>query len=87
MINHGTVISDIIEENTIKSIIKKEVSRISIIGNGIIRDINKIEKVLDFINENKLEMLNFEVSETKISITFKQIISDKFLNKIHETIF
>lgn len=83
----GTVISDIIEENTIKSIIKKEVSRISIIGNGIIRDINKIEKVLDFIKENKLEMLNFEVSETKISITFKQIISDKFLNKIHETMF
>ena len=38
----GTVISDIIEENTIKSIVKKDLSRISIIGNGIIRNIDVI---------------------------------------------
>lgn len=31
----GTVISDIIEENTIKSVVKKDLSRISIVGNGI----------------------------------------------------
>ena len=83
----GTVISDIIEENTVKSIIKKDVSRISIVGNGIIRNINMIQKILDIIKENKLNMLNFEVSESKISITFKEIISDDILSKIHEQIF
>ena len=31
-------ISDIIEENTIKSVVKKDISRISIVGNGIIRN-------------------------------------------------
>ena len=87
--NHkaGTIISDIIEENTIKSIIKKDVSRISIVGNGIIRNIDIIQKILDFIKDKKLEMLNFEVSESKISITFKSIVEDEILNKLHAIIF
>lgn len=80
----GTVISDIIEENTIKSIIKKEVSRISIVGNGIIRDFEAIKIILNIIQENKLDILEFNVSESKISITFKTPISDKILEEIHE---
>lgn len=82
----GTIISDIIEENTVKSIIKKDVSRISIVGNGIIRNFSVIQKVLHFIENNKLDMLNFEVSESKISVTFKDIIPDSLLSKIHEEI-
>lgn len=61
----GTVISDIIEENTIKSIIKKDLSRISIVGNGIIRNIEAMKKVLDIIKKNKLDMLEFDVTESK----------------------
>ncbi len=80
----GTVISDSIEENSIKSIVKKEISRISIIGNGIIRNMDSIKCVLDIIKENRLEMLEFNVSESKISISFKKQISDKILEEIHE---
>ena len=80
----GTVISDIIEENTIKSIVKKEVSRISIVGNGIIRNIKNIKSILGIIEKNKLDMLEFDISESKISITFKNQISDKILEEIHE---
>lgn len=80
----GTVISDIIEENTIKSIVKKDISRISIVGNGIIRNFQNIKLVLDVIENNKLEMLEFHVSESKISITFKNQVSDKILDQIHE---
>lgn len=80
----GTVISDIIEENTIKSIVKKEVSRISIIGNGIIRNLQNIKSILDIIEKNKLNMLEFNISESKISITFKDQVSDKILEEIHE---
>lgn len=79
----GTVISDIIEENTIKSIVKKDVSRISIIGNGIIRNIQDMKSILDIIEKNKLDMLAFEVSESKISITFKQQIADTILEEMH----
>ena len=66
----GTIITDIIEENTIKSVVKKEISRISIVGNGIIRNYSFIKEVLDIIQKNKLELLEFNVSESKISIDF-----------------
>lgn len=82
----GTVISDIIEENTIKSIVKKDVSRISIIGNGMIRNTKAIQKVLELIEKKNLAMLNFEVSESKLSITFKDIIDDSLLEEIHKII-
>lgn len=80
----GTVISDIIEENTIKSIVKKDISRISIVGNGIIRNFQNIKSVLEIVENNKLEMLEFNVSETKISISFKNEVADKIVKEIHE---
>ena len=80
----GTVISDIIEENTIKSIVKKEVSRLSIIGNGMTRNFHNLKLILNIIEENKLYMLEFHVTESKVSITFKEKISDDILEKIHE---
>ena len=83
----GTVISDKIEENKVKSIIKKEVSRLSIIGNGIIRNFDLIEKVINFIRKKDLELLNFEISETKISIVFKNIVDDENIKELHELIF
>ena len=82
----GTIITDIIEENTIKSIVKKDISRISIVGNGIIRNYSFIKEVLDIIQKNKLELLEFNVSESKISIDFKGIIEDNFLNEMHSKI-
>ncbi len=86
--NYGTVISnEEIEKNEIKSIIKKDVSRISIIGNGIIRNTDTIIKTINFIKDNKLELLEFNVTESKISITFKTFVSDKMLEKLHNQIF
>ena len=78
----GTMISDIIEENTIKSVVKKDVSRISIVGNGIIRNTQMISKVISIIEKNKLEMLEFDVSESKISIVFKNLIDDSILSEL-----
>lgn len=80
----GTIITDIIEENTIKSVVKKDISRISIVGNGIIRNIDFIKNVLDLIQSEKLDMLEFNVSVSKISIDFKNTISDNILVKINE---
>lgn len=80
----GTIITDIIEENTIKSVVKKDISRVSIVGNGIIRNIDFIKNVLDLIQSEKLDMLEFNVSESKISIDFKSIVSDEILEKVHK---
>lgn len=82
----GTIITDIIEENTIKSVVKKDVSRFSIVGNGVIRNIDFIKNVLDLIEKEKLEMLEFNVSESKISIDFKNVVRDEILNKLHSDI-
>lgn len=82
----GTIITDIIEENAIKSVVKKDISRISIVGNGICRNFNKIHEVLNIIEKNKLELLEFNISESKISIDFKNVISDDILNEIHKII-
>lgn len=81
--NVGTVITDSIEENTIKSVVKKEISRISIIGTGIIRHTEFIKQILDIIAKNKLEILELHVSESKISIDFKHEVPDKILEEIH----
>ena len=82
----GTIISDIIEENTIKSIVKKEISRISVIGTGIIRNIDFLRKLLNIIEKNKLEILELQITESKISIDFKNPISDNILKQIHQKI-
>lgn len=83
----GSIISNKIEDNKIKGIIKKEVSRISIVGNGIIRNIELIKKILTLIEKEKLDMLNFEINESKISITFKDTIEDQIINIFHNVIF
>ena len=82
----GTIITDIIEENTIKSVVKKEISRISIVGNGISRNFENLHEVLNIIQKNKLEILEFNVSESKISIDFKNVVDDEMLEKIHKII-
>lgn len=82
----GTIITDIIEENTIKSVVKKDISRISIIGNGIIRNIEFIKKVIDIVENEKLEMLEFNVSESKISIDFKNVVNEEILDRLNKLI-
>ena len=82
-----TIVSDSIENNEIKSIVKKEVSKVSIIGNGIIRNFKVISNILKYIEDNKLEISRFEISEIKILIIFKEMVDDKILENLHKTIF
>ena len=84
---NGTIVSDSIENNEIKSIVKKEVSKVSIIGNGIIRNFKVINNILKYIEDNKLEISRFEISEIKILIIFKEMVDDKILENLHKTIF
>ena len=84
--NIGTSISDKIEENTLKSIIKKDVSKISIIGNGITRNLDFVNEIINEIKNNNLEIIELLVSEYKISIIFKDIINDDIVKKFHSHI-
>ena len=83
----GTVISNIIEDNSVKSIIKKDVSKVSIIGNGIIRNYSLIGKIIEYLKDKNFDILKLEITEMKISIIFKNIIKDESLQEIHKLIF
>lgn len=82
----GTVISHDIESSGVKSIVRKDVSRISIIGYGISSKDKILEKVLQIAKSNSLEILNIDISRTKISVVFKETVTDKILNELHETL-
>ncbi len=82
--NPGTVISHKMEASGVKSIIKKDVSRISIVGFGISSRDEILDKILEIANKNSLEIFNIDISRTKISIVFKEIVKDEFIDELHD---
>ena len=82
--NPGTEITQKLESSGVKSIVKKDVSRISIIGYGISSTNEILEKALKIANKNGLEIFNIEFTKTKISIVFKEAVSDEVLAEFHE---
>ncbi len=82
--NPGTVISHKLETSGVKSIVKKDVSRISVIGFGISSKDEIINMILDIANKNSLEIFNIDVSRTKISVVFKEMVKDDILDELHK---
>ena len=82
----GTEITHNLESSGVKSIVKKEISKISVIGYGISSNDDILQKVLEIANKNKLEIFNIEITRTKISIIFKEIIDDNILKQIHDVL-
>lgn len=62
------------------------ISRISIIGNGITNNNNIMKQVMKIIEMNKLEILSIEINESKISIMFKQKLQNNILEQLHNEI-
>ena len=84
----GTIISNKFEEKTIKSIVRnKNLTRISIIGYGCNYDNEILNKVFKFIVEKDLKIFNINIDECKITINFKQEISDGILQEFHDVLF
>ncbi len=83
----GTLISKKIEENTVKSIVKKDVSKISIIGEGIMRNTKLIEGIINIIDKAEVEVLRIEILDAKISVIFKDMVDDDLVKKFHEVSF
>lgn len=82
----GTQITHKLECSGIKSIVKKDVSRISVIGFGINSNDNTLKKILKIADQHSLEIFNIDISRTKISIVFKEIVKDKVLQEIHDVL-
>lgn len=85
----GTIISkdaDSIEGTVIKNIVKKEISRISVIGHGIIANNNVYKKIMSIIEKNNLDILTIDITRSKIAIVFKNIVPDSVLEELHSEI-
>ena len=82
----GTQITHKLECSGIKSIVKKDISRISVIGFGINSNDNTLKKILKIADKHSLEIFNIDISRTKISIVFKEIVKDKVLQEIHDVL-
>lgn len=63
-----------------------EISRISVIGNGITKDNIILSKVMGIIEKNNLQTLSMEINESKIAIMFKNYVSDYVLEQLHEAL-
>lgn len=82
--NPGTHITNKLECSGVKSIVKKDISKISIVGYGISSKDDILTKILAFANKNNLEIFNIDISRTKISIVFKTLITDEILKELHD---
>ena len=60
-----------------------EISRISIIGNGVTRENRILRKVMQIIENNNLDILSMEINESKIVIMFKNSVKDDILEQMH----
>ena len=84
--NPGTYITDRLESTGVKSIVKKDVSRLSVIGYGINSREDILTKIIEICNKNKLEILNIDISRTKISIVFKEVVSEDIIKELHDVL-
>ena len=64
----------------------KDITRISIIGNGIMSNNSVLRNVMNILEIEKVDILSMEMAESKISIMFKEIISNDILQKLHEVL-
>lgn len=64
----------------------KDITRISIIGNGIMSNNSVLKNVMNVLEKEKVDILSMEMAESKISIMFKEIISNDILQKLHEVL-
>lgn len=60
------------------------VTRISIIGHGIMNNNQILTQTLDIINDSKSEILNIDVNETKIAIILKNVVPNSVLEELHK---
>ena len=63
-----------------------DITRISVIGNGIMSNNSIVTKIMNIVDENHLNIISMEINEAKIAIIFKEIIPDEILEELHKAL-
>lgn len=59
------------------------ISRISLVGFGIMNNENIIKKVLEILNINSVDIFSMQLEECKLSIMTKEKVNNKLLEQLH----
>ena len=62
------------------------VSKIALVGHGIMNDNTVLLKLMKIIELNNLNILNIDINESKIAILFKDIVQNAVLEQIHREV-
>lgn len=62
------------------------VSKIALVGHGIMNDNTVLLKLMKIIELNNLNILNIDINESKIAILFKDIVQNTVLEQIHREV-
>lgn len=63
-----------------------DITRISIVGNGIMSNNTVLTKTMKIIEENNLSIISMEINEAKISIIFNEIVSNNIIEELHRAL-
>ena len=67
--------------------ISTPVSRIAVVGYGITSDSTVLNSIMKVINSFNIDIYNIDITNTKIIITFRNIIDDSVLQILHDNLF
>lgn len=60
------------------------ISKIAIVGHGIMNNDEVLKQIIKLIELNNLELLDIEITESKITLIFKEMINNSFLEQLHQ---
>lgn len=60
------------------------ISKISVIGHGIMNDDEILKQIMKILELNNLELLDIEINASKIILIFKEMINNTFLEQLHQ---
>ena len=63
-----------------------DITRISIVGNGIMSNNTVLTKTMKIIEEKNLSIISMEINEAKISIIFNEIVSNNIIEELHRAL-
>ena len=63
------------------------VSKICIIGHGIMNDTSILMQILKILELNTIDLLDIEITESKITLIFKEKISNNILEQLHQELY
>ncbi len=61
----------------------KNITRIAIVGHGIMNDNKILEEAIKIVDLNNLEIINLEINESKLALMFSQKLSNTILEQLH----